>query len=148
MKLHDLYPFPEERASKKRVGRGPASGTGCTAGKGNKGQKARAGGSVKPSFEGGQMPLRRRLPKRGFKNAFRTEYHPLNLERIIEAFPEANEVSLEEIYARGLARRNMPVKVLAGGELSRAVTVHAHRFSVAATEKITAAGGQAVAVEG
>ena len=101
MMLHELYPFEEERKNRKRIGRGSGSGWGCTAGKGNKGQNARAGGGVRPGFEGGQMPIYRRLPKRGFKNAFKVEYHPLNLDRLLEAFEGRSEISLEDIYARG-----------------------------------------------
>ena len=88
MELHELYPFPEERKQRKRLGRGRGTGQGCTAGKGNKGQNSRAGGGVRPSFEGGQMPIQRRLPKRGFKNPFKVTYSPVNLDRIVEAFPK------------------------------------------------------------
>jgi len=144
MQLHELYPFPEERKNRKRIGRGKATGQGCTAGKGNKGQNARSGGGVRPGFEGGQMPLQRRLPKRGFKNPFRTEYAAINLDALVAAFEGKTEISLNDIYDRGLCSRRMPVKVLGRGELSAAVTVEAHRFSAKAAEKITAAGGKAV----
>jgi large subunit ribosomal protein L15 len=145
MKLHELYPFPEERVNRKRIGRGRATGQGCTAGKGNKGQNARAGVSERPWFEGGQMPLARRLPKRGFKNfKFKVVFQPLNLERLLEAFEGKNAISLDDIYARGLAKAGSLVKVLSQGEVASAVTVEAHRFSAKAAEKIVAAGGKAV----
>jgi large subunit ribosomal protein L15 len=148
MELHELYPFPEERKARKRLGRGQASGTGCTSGKGNKGQNSRSGGGVKPGFEGGQMPISRRLPKRGFKNPFRSEYAPVNLDVLLAAFEGQAEISLAAIYERGLCPKNSPVKVLARGEVSAPVTVEAHRFSGAAKEKIEKAGGSAKALEG
>jgi len=145
MKLHEIYPFPEERVSRKRIGRGRGTGQGCTAGKGNKGQNARAGVSERPWFEGGQMPLARRLPKRGFKNyKFKIVYQPLNLDRLLAAFEGKTEISLDDIYERGLASAGALVKILSQGEVSAAVTVEAHRFSAKAAEKITAAGGKAV----
>ncbi|MGE4535950.1 MAG: 50S ribosomal protein L15 [Desulfovibrio sp.] len=145
MKLHEIYPFPEERVSRKRIGRGRATGQGCTAGKGNKGQNARAGVSERPWFEGGQMPLARRLPKRGFKNyKFKIVYQPLNLDRLLASFEGKTEISLDDIYERGLASAGALVKILSQGEVSAAVTVEAHRFSAKAAEKITAAGGKAV----
>ena len=148
MQLHELYPFLGERAAKKRVGRGAGSGLGCTAGRGHKGQNARAGGGVPAGFEGGQMPLQRRLPKRGFKNyPFRQRYEVINLDRLLIAFEGVPEISLDDIYARGLARRGAPVKILGQGEISSAVTVEAHTFSSSAAEKIQKAGGQAKALE-
>jgi large subunit ribosomal protein L15 len=147
MKLHELYPFPEERVSRKRIGRGRATGQGCTAGKGNKGQNARAGVSERPWFEGGQMPLARRLPKRGFKNyLFRVVYQPINLDRLLAAFPGQDAISLNDIYGRGLAASGALVKILSRGDVAAAVTVEAHRFSAKAAEKLTAAGGKAVAL--
>ena len=147
MKLHELYPFPEERVNRKRIGRGRATGQGCTAGKGNKGQNARAGVSMRPWFEGGQMPLARRLPKRGFKNfQFKVVYQPINLDRLLTAFEGKQDITLDDIYARGLAQTGALVKILSQGEVSSAVTVEAHRFSAKATEKIVAAGGKAVAL--
>ncbi len=98
MKLHELKPFPGEIKAKKRIGRGPASGQGCTAGKGNKGQNARAGKGPAPWFEGGQMPLVRRLPKRGFKNPFKVEYNVFNLEFIEKKFNDKDEITLEDLY--------------------------------------------------
>jgi large subunit ribosomal protein L15 len=148
MQLHDLYPFPGERTAKKRVGRGAGSGRGGTAGKGHKGQNARSGGGVPAGFEGGQMPLQRRLPKRGFKNAlFKARYEVVNLNRLLAAFAGVSTISLDDIYARGLARRGEPVKILGQGEIAVAVTVEAHTFSAAAAEKIRKAGGQARALE-
>ena len=149
MRLNSLYPFPEERKTRKRVGRGSGSGLGCTAGKGNKGQNARAGGGVPAGFEGGQMPLQRRLPKRGFKNApFKTTYSVVSLAGLVEAFAGQTEIRLEDIYARGLAKNGGPVKILGDGELSVALTVEAHKFSASAKEKLEKAGGQAKALEG
>ena len=148
MQLHDLYPFLGERTVKKRVGRGAGSGLGGTAGKGHKGQNARAGGGVPAGFEGGQMPLQRRLPKRGFKNApFKVRYETINLDRLLSAFAGISMISLDDIYARGLARRGAPVKILGKGEIDAAVTVEAHTFSASAVEKIQKAGGQAKALE-
>ncbi len=142
MNLHELYPFPEERKARKRVGRGSGSGWGCTSGKGNKGQNARAGGGVRPGFEGGQMPLQRRLPKRGFKNAlFKVRYAVLNLDRLVESFDGKTDITLEDIYNRGLVSYGQPVKVLGMGDLSVALSVEAHKFSKSAVEKIKAAGG-------
>lgn len=148
MQLHELYPFPEERKTRKRVGRGSGSGLGCTAGKGNKGQNARSGGGVRPGFEGGQMPLQRRLPKHGFKNApFKVTYQVINLDRLTEAFEGKAEISLDDIYARGLAASGAPVKVLSRGEVTAPLKVEAHKFSVAAAEKIRKAGGEVRALE-
>jgi len=148
MNLHELTSFPEEQKERKRLGRGQGSGWGCTSGKGNKGQLSRSGYKRKAGFEGGQMPLQRRLPKRGFKNAmFKVEYQPINLEKLLSFF-DADQITLEDIYERGLAKRNAPVKILANGDVSRAVTVQAHKFSKAAAAKIAEAGGKAEALEG
>ena len=148
MQLHDLYPFPEERKTRKRVGRGSGSGLGCTAGKGNKGQNARAGGGVRPGFEGGQMPLQRRLPKHGFKNfPFKVAYQVINLDRLVAAFGDKTDISLDDIYQRGLAPFGSPVKILAGGEVQGALKVEAHKFSTTAAEKIRKAGGEARELE-
>lgn len=149
MQLHELYPFAEERKNRKRVGRGGGSGWGSTAGKGHKGQNARSGGGVPAGFEGGQMPLQRRLPKRGFKNyPFRVRYDVVNLEDLAAAFEGKNEISIQDIYERGLVRFGAPVKVLGNGELTVALTVEAHKFSASALEKIQKAGGTAKALEG
>jgi large subunit ribosomal protein L15 len=148
MQLHELFPFPGERKRKKRVGRGGCSGRGGTSGKGHKGQNARSGGGVRPGFEGGQMPLQRRLPKRGFKNyPFRTRYEVINLDRLAETFENAANISLDDIYARGLASPGAAVKILGRGELTLAFTVEAHKFSASASEKILKAGGQVKALE-
>lgn len=143
MQLHDLHPFPEERKQRRRVGRGPGSGLGGTAGRGHKGQNARAGGGVRPGFEGGQMPLQRRLPKHGFKNAlFKTVYQVVDLDLLQEAFPGRTAISLEDIYARGLAHHKELVKILGRGDVKTAFSVEAHRFSSTAAQKIIAAGGK------
>lgn len=143
MRLNELYPFPEERKTRKRVGRGDGSGFGHTAGKGHKGQNARAGGGVKPGFEGGQMPLMRRLPKRGFKNFdFKLTFEVVNLDRLEAAFEGKTEITLDDIYSRGLCKFGAPVKVLGGGNLTKALTVEAHRFTESAKAKIEAAGGK------
>lgn len=143
MQLNDLKPFAHERKTRRRVGRGGASGLGGTSGKGHKGQNARSGGGVRPGFEGGQMPLQRRLPKHGFKNfLFKVVYTPLNLDVLLKAFPDKKEVSLDDIYARGLVANGNLVKILSRGEVSVAITVEAHKFSQSAAEKIRNAGGQ------
>jgi large subunit ribosomal protein L15 len=142
VQVHDLGAPAGARRERKRVGRGVGSGLGKTAGKGHKGQKARAGASLRPGFEGGQMPLQRRLPKRGFTNIFRTEYATVNLERLGK-FPAGSEVSPESLLATGTLRSLRDgVKILGGGELDRPLTVRAHAFSRAAREKIEAAGGK------
>ena len=138
MKLHDLSPAKGSRRSPKRVGRGPGSGQGKTAGKGHKGQKSRSGYSRRLGFEGGQMPLIRRVPKRGFTNIFRKEVAAVNL-RDLAGFE--GEVTPELLEERGLVRRGLAVKILGDGEVSSPLTVKAHRFSRSAREKIEAAGG-------
>jgi large subunit ribosomal protein L15 len=148
MRLHELFPFPEERKNRKRVGRGGGSGSGTTAGKGTKGQLSRSGGKSHPWFEGGQMPIARRLPKRGFKNPFRVEYTIVNLSKLVAHFEGKQDISIEDMYERGLAKRGAAIKILSDGELSSALTVEAHRFSKSAAEKIEAAGGTAKALEG
>ncbi len=146
--LHNLYPFPEERKTRRRVGRGSGSGLGCTSGKGHKGQNARSGGGVRPGFEGGQMPLQRRLPKHGFKNApFKVTYSVVNIGTLMARFPGAESITLDQIYGSGLARSGMPVKILGEGDVTSAVNVEAHKFSVTAAEKITRAGGKVTALE-
>ena len=148
MQLHDLYPFAEERKTRRRVGRGGGSGLGGTSGRGHKGQNARSGGGVRPGFEGGQMPLARRLPKRGFKNFyFRNRYTPINLGTLSQAFPNATEITLENIYQRGLAKYGAAVKILASGDCPPNATIHASTFSQQALAKIAAAGGTAKAME-
>jgi large subunit ribosomal protein L15 len=143
--LSNLRAPKKANENKKRVGRGMGSGMGKTSTRGHKGQGSRSGSSMMRGFEGGQMPLHRRLPKRGFTNIFRTEYTVLNLDRIAE-LGEA-ELTVERLIARGfLRKRNELIKVLANGELTAAVTVHAHKFSKAAQEKIEKAGGKAVLI--
>jgi len=145
--LHNLVPAPGSHRDRKRLGRGPGSGTGKTSGKGHKGIKARAGhhgpGGGKPHFEGGQMPLTRRLPKRGFTNIFRVEHQVVRLSDLEARLPEGTEVTRESLVAAGLiSSRKGPAKVLANGDLKRAVTVRGIRMSAGAREKIEAAGGR------
>ena len=146
MKLHELKAFASEQKKRKRKGRGAGSGLGCTAGRGNKGQNARAGQGTPIWFEGGQMPLVRRVPKRGFKNPFRVRYSVINLERIDSAFAEHSEVRIDDLMQANSTRA--PIKVLARGEITRPMTIEAHRFSREAKRKIEAAGGEAKALEG
>jgi large subunit ribosomal protein L15 len=144
MKLHELSPAKGSKHARKRLGRGPGSGTGKTAGRGEKGQKSRSGHTHRPGFEGGQMPLVRRVPKRGFTNIWRTEYTVVNLSQLEQLDVTAtggDEVTPDLLVARGLARRGRPVKVLGVGEVGRAFKVKAHRFSKSARAKIEAAGG-------
>lgn len=148
MRLHELYPFPEEYKNRRRIGRGSGSGWGKTSAKGHKGQNSRSGGGVRPGFEGGQMPLARRLPKRGFKNRFRAEYAVVNVGQLLALFEGKDEITLVDMYERGLAKQGGAVKVLGVGEVDRKVTVEAHRFSASAAEKIEKAGGTAKAIEG
>jgi large subunit ribosomal protein L15 len=146
MKLHELKPAAGARKNRKRVGRGPGSGSGKTSGRGEKGQKSRSGYSRKRGFEGGQMPLHRRLPKRGFHNPFRTEYRTVNVERLNELAP-GSVVTPETLQSAGLLRKGeQDVKILGNGELTVALTVRAHRFTRSATEKIQGAGGKAEAI--
>ena len=141
MKLHELTPPAGSRHRRKIVGRGTGSGHGKTSGRGEKGQKARAGGSSRPWFEGGQLPLHRRVPKRGFVNLFRTEYAVLNIKDL-ERFEAGAAVTPATLAEAGLIRASATaVKVLGDGTLSKALTVSAHRFSKVAEEKIRAAGG-------
>ncbi|WP_338670034.1 50S ribosomal protein L15 [Pseudodesulfovibrio methanolicus] len=147
MRLHELYAFPEEYKNRKRIGRGSGSGWGKTAAKGHKGQNARAGGGVRPGFEGGQMPLARRLPKRGFKNPFREEYEAVNVGRLIALFEGKDEITVADMYERGVVKSGAPVKVLGTGDVDKAVTIEAHRFSASAADKIAKAGGTAKAIE-
>jgi large subunit ribosomal protein L15 len=165
MKLHELSPAKGSKHAPKRLGRGPGSGTGKTAGRGEKGQKSRSGYKQRIGFEGGQMPLIRRVPKRGFTNIFRTEYTVVNLSQLDKLFggdaaenaaghsaPAASaaaaatphntaEVTPDVLVAHGIVRSGRPVKVLGTGEVGRALAVKAHRFSKSARAKIEAAGG-------
>src|SRR3972149_40215 len=147
MLASDLKPAPGSRKTRKRIGRGNASGHGTYSGRGIKGQKARSGNDLRLGFEGGQLPLIRRMArKRGFTNVFRGEDAPVNL-RSLERFAAAGEVTPEGLRAAGLAKRNQPIKILGVGELKAALVVGAHRFSAAARAKIEAAGGRAEALE-
>jgi large subunit ribosomal protein L15 len=148
MSLNNLKPAAGSKFAKKRVGRGPGSGNGKTAGRGNKGAQSRSGYSYKRGFEGGQMPLHRRVPKRGFNNAdFRTEYAVVNLDQLEARFDAGATVTPEALRSAGLVNgRDARVKVLARGEVSKALTVQAHKFSGKAAEKIAAAGGRAEAI--
>jgi large subunit ribosomal protein L15 len=143
MDLSNLRPPKGAKHSKKRVGRGQGSGQGAQAGRGHKGAKSRSGFKHKRGFEGGQMPLHRRVPKRGFHNPFRTEYEIVNLDTIAERFDAGTDVTPELLRERGLVSRAGNIKVLARGDISKAFTVHAHKFSGKAAEKIAAAGGRA-----
>ena len=144
MKLHDIAPTPGSRKSRKRVGRGDSSGYGKTAGRGEKGQKSRTGSTSRPFFEGGQIPLFRRLPKRGFKNADRLVYAIVNLGVLEENFAAGEVVDLDSLHAKKLLGKGETlVKVLANGELTKALTVKAAKFSAAAAAKIEAVGGKA-----
>ena len=143
MDLSNLQPSYGSTHSKKRIGRGHGSGTGKTAGKGHKGQNARSGGGVKPGFEGGQMPLQRRLPKRGFTPLTRTVYTLVNL-RDLELFEAGSVVDVAALGQAGLIKKiEDGVKILGDGELTKALTVKAHKFSKSAAAKIEAAGGKA-----
>jgi large subunit ribosomal protein L15 len=144
MELHELQPAPGSKKNKKRVGRGMASGHGKTSGRGMKGQGARSGGGKGPYFEGGQLPLVRRLPfRRGFTNIHRVEYKPVNLARLQEKFGDSGqEITPESLVEAGIIKRtDEAVAILGDGELTAALTVKAHRFSKSAKEKIEAAGG-------
>ncbi|MGH7536588.1 MAG: 50S ribosomal protein L15 [Gemmatimonadales bacterium] len=141
MKLHELRPPRGSRGRRKIVGRGPGSGHGQTSGRGEKGQKARSGGGSQPWFEGGQLPLHRRVPKRGFTNIFRKEYAILNVKDL-ERFEAGTAVTPAALAEAGLVRTaSAPVKILGQGTLSKALTVSAHGFSKGAAAKIRAAGG-------
>ncbi|MBO8136866.1 MAG: 50S ribosomal protein L15 [Desulfotomaculum sp.] len=141
MKLHELKPAPGSRKKPTRKGQGPASGLGKTAGRGQKGQKSRSGGGVRPGFEGGQMPLHRRLPKRGFTNIFKKKITSVNIEQL-NKFDENTTITPELLKEAGVIKKiNDGVKILGNGELKKALTVKAHAFSKSAEEKIKAAGG-------
>ena len=144
MKLHELSPAPGSTSERKRIGRGPASGQDKTAGKGHKGQKARAGRGMRAGFEGGQMPLQRRIPKRGFVNIFAKEIAIVNLSAIDEKFEDGAVVDVEALINAGLVKKALDgVKVLGNGEISKKLTVKVNAFSESAKAKIEAAGGKA-----
>ena len=145
MNLSNLRAPKKANSNKKRVGRGMGSGMGKTSTRGHKGQGSRSGSSLMRGFEGGQMPLHRRLPKRGFTNIFRTEYTVLNLDRLVEL--GESELTIDFFASKGLLKKNEGLlKVLGNGELKEAITVHAHKFSKSAQEKIEKAGGKAILV--
>ncbi|MCL2767205.1 MAG: 50S ribosomal protein L15 [Synergistaceae bacterium] len=148
MNLHDLHPVPGSKRKPKRLGQGIGSGTGKTAGKGHKGQKSRSGGGVRPGFEGGQMPLMRRIPKRGFNNArFAVNYQIVNIESLCRVFAPDQEVTIMELLSSRLVHNAMlPVKILARGEMDKPLIVKANAFSESAKSKIEAAGGKAEVV--
>ena len=143
MKLHELHPAEGSTTAQKRLGRGSGSGLGKTSGKGHKGAKARSGGGKRPGFEGGQMPLYRRVPKRGFNNIFGSEYAEVNVERL-EAFEDGAVVDAKALLEARIIRKELDgVKVLGGGELTKKLTVKAAKFTASAKEKIEAVGGKA-----
>src|SRR5262245_16559015 len=142
MDLSSLRPAAGANRERKRLGRGPGSGLGKTSGKGHKGKGSRSGGNTPPGYEGGQMPLARRLPKRGFRNPFREEYQILNLSTL-ERFDSGSVVDANALRNAGLVRGVKKIKILADGELTKTLTVKAHAFSQKAREKISALGGSA-----
>ena len=145
--LSNLRAPKKANTGRKRVGRGMGSGMGKTSTRGHKGQRSRSGSHMMRGFEGGQMPLHRRLPKRGFTNIFRTEYTVVNLDRIAEL--KVSEIGLDDYKKHGLASsKKALIKILGSGELKKAITIHAHKFSKSAAEKIEKAGGKAVVVGG
>ena len=146
MSLNNLRPPKGATHAKKRIGRGQGSGQGKTAGRGHKGAKSRSGFKFKRGFEGGQMPLHRRVPKRGFHNPFRVEYDVVNLDTLAARFEAGTVVTPELLRERGVLGGGRPVKVLARGDVGKALTVRAHKFSGKAAEKIAAAGGTAEAL--
>ena len=144
MKLHELSPVDGSKKSVKRIGRGHGSGWGKTSGKGHKGQKARSGGSIRPGFEGGQMPLQRRVPKRGFNNIFRKKIVALNLKQLETKFDNGAVVDVEALRNAGLVKNSFDgVKILGNGELTKSLTVKVDGFSAAAKEAIEKADGKA-----
>ena len=147
MKLHELKPAFGATTAPKRLGRGTGSGLGKTSGKGHKGAKARSGGGKRPGFEGGQMPLVRRLPKRGFYNPFRTEYVAINVDRL-EVFEDGMTVTPVELIEYGIIKKiGDGIKIMGNGELTKKLTVQAAKFTATAKEKIEAAGGKAERME-
>lgn len=141
--LGNLSPNKGSNRQRKRVGRGPGSGHGKTAGRGHKGYKSRSGSGIKPGFEGGQMPLQRRLPKRGFTNINAIKYSIISLNQL-DLFDAGADVTSDVLIEKGLARKGRPVKILANGELNKAITVSVEKISASARTKIEAAGGKVV----
>lgn len=147
LSLNNLKPAAGSTHKKKRVGRGPGSGLGKTAGRGHKGQKSRSGYSSKSGFEGGQMPLQRRLPKRGFTNIFKTKWLEISLAKLEENFNAGDEVTPEILHERGLIKKaKHDLVILGNGEVSKAFKISAHRFTKSAQEKIEKAGGTATRI--
>ncbi|CAN5582969.1 MAG: 50S ribosomal protein L15 [Pyrinomonadaceae bacterium] len=145
--LNNLKPAKGSTHKKKRVGRGPGSGLGKTAGRGHKGQKSRSGYSSRPGFEGGQMPLQRRLPKRGFTNIFKKEWIEISLAKIEESFNAGDEVTPEILHNRGLIKKaKHDLVILGNGDVSKALNISAHRFTKTAKDKIEKAGGAATQI--
>ena len=143
MKLHELYPAEGSTTAARRVGRGVGSGLGKTSGKGHKGAKARSGGGKRPGFEGGQMPLYRRVPKKGFTNIFGTDYAAVNVEAL-EVFEDGAVVDFDALKAAGIIKKELGgVKIMGNGELTKKLTVKAAKFTASAKEKIEALGGKA-----
>src|SRR5215211_9467729 len=146
--LNNLHPAPGSTHKKKRVGRGPGSGLGKTSGRGHKGQKSRSGYSSKSGFEGGQMPLQRRLPKRGFTNIFKKQWLEISLAKLEENFNAGDEVTPEILHQRGLIKKAKHDLVILGtGEISKALTISAHRFTKTAKDKIEKAGGSVTEIK-
>ena len=146
--LNNIKPAPGSTHKKKRVGRGPGSGLGKTAGRGHKGQKSRSGYSSRPGFEGGQMPLQRRLPKRGFTNIFKKEWIEISLAKIEENFNAGDEITPEILHERGLVKKSKADLVILGtGDVTKALTISSHRFTKTAKDKIEKAGGTANVIE-
>ncbi len=144
LSLNNLKPAPGSTHKKKRVGRGPGSGLGKTAGRGHKGQKSRSGYSSRPGFEGGQMPLQRRLPKRGFTNIFKKKWLEISLAKIEASFNEGDEVTPELLHERGLIKKaKHDVVILGTGDITKSLKIFAHRFTKTAKDKIEKAGGTA-----
>lgn len=147
LSLNNLKPAPGSTHKKKRVGRGPGSGLGKTAGRGNKGQKSRSGYRSRAGFEGGQMPLQRRLPKRGFTNIFKKQWIEISLAKIEANFNAGDEVTPEVLHSRGLIKKaKHDLVILGNGDISKALKISAHRFTKTAKEKIEKAGGTAVEI--
>ena len=148
LSLNNLHPAPGSTHKKKRVGRGPGSGLGKTAGRGHKGQKSRSGYSSRPGFEGGQMPLQRRLPKRGFTNIFKKKWIEISLAKIEENFNSGDEITPEILHARGLVKKSKDDLVILGsGDVTKNFAISSHRFTKTAKEKIEKAGGTATVIE-
>ncbi|MCA1588818.1 MAG: 50S ribosomal protein L15 [Acidobacteria bacterium] len=148
LSLNNLKPAPGSTHKKKRVGRGPGSGLGKTSGRGHKGQKSRSGYSSRPGFEGGQMPLQRRLPKRGFTNIFKKQWIEISLAKIEASFNAGDDITPEVLHERGLIKKaKHDLVILGSGEISKAFNISAHRFTKAAKDKIEKAGGTATTIE-